>query len=223
MKYWFFLLMVSQAAFGATDLEKVDSLVESVLQKKELYPSKWTEDSKATLIDLNDKVGSDFPGGIAYAATVEKQIPVNYEDVQNLFKNPHGVYKVVSAVKTLRDFHDMEEKPQDITLGLSVKVPVLPDFKTKERIRVYEVNKEKGKERGTLDARQSGTDGDLAYNRAYVIVEPAGEKTNVFVIGVHILKPERKVPWLGRGTASNFAKTHYTNYILALEEALKKK
>jgi hypothetical protein len=227
MKALFFLLLIFSQNFAsaATNLEKVDALIESVLQKKELYPSKWSEEGKATLVDLNDKVGTDFPNGIAYAATVSMQIPYPFKKVRELFKDEHGVYAVVSRVKTLRDFHDKEEKPQDITLRLSVKVPVLEDFKTREHVRVYEVAPDKKAPdkdvKGVLDARQSGDEGDLAYNRAYVIAEPDGDKTNVFVIGVHILKPERKVPWLGRGTASGFAKTHYTNYILALRDALK--
>jgi hypothetical protein len=52
--------------------------------------------------------------------------------------------------------------------------------------------------------------------------EPDGTGTRLFVLGVHIIKKESRVPWIGRATATSFAKTHYSNFILALESMLKK-
>jgi hypothetical protein len=216
MKFLILLFVLGHLAFAETNFEKVDKLVESVLNKQELYPKEWPKKPHAELIDLNEKVGTDFRSGIAYAATVAATVHATPSEIKKLFDDEHGVMNVVSRVKTLRNFENIEEKPKQARLNLSVKVPVISDFKTREDVRVYQITPEKG----VLDARQIGAEGDLDYNRAYVILEKAGEDLHVFVIGVHIVKQEKRVPWLGRGTASSFAKTHYTNYVNALVDAL---
>lgn len=187
------------------------------MQSRKLYPREWPKKMEATSIDLNKDIETDFESGIAYASTVALTIPVSFDTVREaLKKDPHAVMDLISKVKTLRNFETVKESQSDDDLKLSVNVPVLADFKTHVRVRVYEV----GQEKGVLDARQIGDYGDLAYNRCYVILEPDKDSTRAFVLGVHILKPEKKISWAGRAIATNFAKTHYSNYLYALMEML---
>lgn len=198
----------------------VDRLVEAVVENRDvgtaLRPKDWTDKLNTTSLDLNKLLKTDFPEGIPYGAIATQTIDVPYERVRALLLDPEGSYRLVTSVKTMRNFQKLSESEGQVRLRMSIKVPVVSDFKTE----VLSHSREVAKTFTALEWKQAGDFGDLTYNQGAVVAEPMGEKTKMLVIGIHILKPERKVPWLGRGTAKSFAKTHYGNFIEALRSAL---
>ena len=194
---------------------KVDQFVTTAIQAP-LISEESRAKFKTELVDLNNAIGTNYPPGIAYAVTVSKVIPYKYSDIQNLLTSRGGIYKVVTSIKTLRNFEKLSESDSEVSLRLSIAVPLVSDFKTQGRIRISDHSEK----RGVLEWSQIGTDGDLLYNRGAVVVEDNGKTTRAFVIGIHILKLKNKIPWVGRKTALDFAKTHYQNYLSSLEMAL---
>ena len=210
---------VASADEDRINVAKVNTYVDSILGRSPEHKANWSDKTSVQLIDLNKEAGTDFPSGIAYSVIVSKVIKHKYADIQAELKSVGGIYKVVSSVKTQRNFEKIRETPSELSLKLDIKVPIFSDFKTQDHIHIFEDSYK----RGILEWSQIGTDGDLAFNRGAVVVEAAGDSSKVMVIGVHVIKPTKKVPWVGRSTASEFAKTHYQNYLAALEEVLSNK
>lgn len=207
-----FLLFVNATASANSQLERVDTFIESEIRKPLAKPFK----DHVSLLDLNKLANVSFDSGIAYGVTVSKTVHTSYSDIRSRLQAPGGIFNVVSAVKTQRNFVKLEETANTLSLKLSIKVPIFSDFQTQDLVSL----REDASGRGILEWKQIGDEGHLQYNRGAVVVESSGSSSRVTVIGVHILKQENKVPWVGRDTASTFAKTHYSNYIAALEEVL---
>jgi hypothetical protein len=196
---------------------RVDGLVHSVLDDQQLSPKTWSDQLSLQSLDLAALLHSEFPEGIAYGATATKVISIPYVDIIQFLSAPDAIYSLVTNVPTLRDIHKISEDKDQLQMSLAIKVPVVSDFHTVIESKIYQ----DAKGRKVLIWQQVGDSPDLVYNEGAVICAEAQGKTRVFAIGIHILKSARKVPWLGRGTASAFAKTHYGNFITALEKTLK--
>jgi hypothetical protein len=209
------LLLFSVSGFAASDanIAKIDKYLDGIIANGPPADTAYPKEMKPALLDLEEQLKTDYPSGIAYGAIVSKTIPVSSSEIKKILAAPGGIFRQVSAVKTQRNFTKIEEKPNFLNVKLAIKVPVFSDILTQDIISL----KETPKGVGIMEWRQTGEAGDLAYNRGLFVITPDGDKSKVFVVGIHILKPERKIPWVGRATASNFAKTHYAGYISAVE------
>ena len=202
--------------FADENIAKVDTYLQKLFESGPAKVTAYADKANAQSIDLNEELKTDFEPGLAYGATVTKVVPIPYPKIKSLMDSLGGLFKIVSAVTTQHNFKQIDQKPRELILSLEIKVPVVADFVTTDTLTAYE---KLGF--GFLEWRQKGRDGDLAYNRGFLILLPDGLKTKVFVIGIHVLKPERKIAWVGRATARQFARTHYTAYVTALEDVLK--
>ena len=218
--HFFVLILFWSGAFAVEEPPwriAVDQLVQSAVQgtdpAESFKPKKWSTRPEAELVDLNKVIHTDFHLGIGYGAIVSKIIEKPFSEIRKALFEKGNIFRLVAAVKTQKDFVKLAQTDRELSLKLSIDVPVLSNFRTQDRIRVYEQNG-----RGVLEWQQIGDEGDLAYNHGVMIINDDRDRTKAFVLGVHIIKPERKIPWFGRGTAAAFAKSHYTNYITALEE-----
>jgi len=211
-------LFLSHLAIGKDEdgIAKVNKLIDSVIAGETLTPKEWSDHLSAQSIDVNDLAKTDYPSGIAYGAVVSKIIKSKFADVLAAMTADGAIFKLASAVETQRNFTKTKEEPKSLRLKLAIKVPIVADIQTQDDVKVFEDSR--GRE--IMEWRQYGEEGDLVFNRGAVIVQPNGDNCKVLVVGLHIIKPEKKVPWLGRGTATAFAKTHYGNYIKALESFL---
>lgn len=211
--------------FGSTSVAAADfktsiaKLVQAVVENKDdgvsLNPKKWPTKLESRLIDVNKLVHGDFPEGIAYGAVETKLVGIPFDQVKSFLLKDNG-YRLVTNVKTNRNFVKQASSDDEARFRLEIKVPVLSNFRTEVVSRV----REDGEGRCVLEWSQAGEYGDLVYNQGAVVTSPEGNKTRVLVIGIHIIKTDRKVPWFARGTAKSFAKTHYGNFIEALESVL---
>ncbi|MGE0527682.1 MAG: hypothetical protein AB7P49_11510 [Bdellovibrionales bacterium] len=133
--------------------------------------------------------------------------------MRSALHEPDGLLGVIAKVETLRNLKKISGSASNFLLDLTIKVPVLSDFKTQARVRLYQDSKQ----REVLEWKQVGQLGHLAYNRGFMIMESQGQTCKALVLGIHVIKDEHKIPWFGRATATSFTKTHYANYIKALE------
>jgi len=213
-------LLVPTLAFGADLKTSVAAFVETVLTKKDpgaaFNPKNWSDRLELQALDVNNLLHTDLPDGIAYGAVATKEIDFPYKRVKQFLLSEGGSYRLVTSVKTMRNFEKISEIDGETRVKMNIKVPVVADIKTEVVSRVHQ----DAQGHGIIEWKQAGDYGDLVYNQGAVLVESAGEKTRVLVIGIHVIKPERRVPWFGRGTAKSFAKTHYGNFVEALETVL---
>ncbi len=168
------------------------------------------------LVDLNAEAGTSYDGGIAYAVVVDRRITCRYASVSAVLAKEGGILRVVAAVKTHRNLRKIYEELRLLRLKLAIHVPVIPDFETQAEIQV----RDGPGERGVLSWRQLGTEGHLEYSRGAVMVQGDNAYCRVRVVGLHVIKPEHRIPWIGRLQADSFAREHYSNYIEALETVL---
>jgi hypothetical protein len=210
---------IPQVGF-AHDAGPIDKLVAAIVAEegagKKIYPENFRSELDNESLNVNDLLGAGYPDGIAYAGRAWKRSKVPFAKIKELLKTKGGIFKISSAVKTQHNFKVFAETPTELKYQLDIKVPIFDDFRTQSRLWTYEDKKG----RGILEWQQPGSEGDLTYNRGLVIAEPDGEGSKLFVLGVHVIKPERKIPWIARGTAKNVAKQHYSHYLTAIETVL---
>src|SRR5262249_31484913 len=144
---------------------------------------------ESQFIDVNEVLHLHLLSGIPYGAVVSRQIDFPYAEVKTFLSKPGGAYQLVSSVKTLRNF---DQRP-DGSVHMSVKVPVVADFRTEVTHRVHE----DPPDRWILEWKQTGDYGDLAYNQGALVAAKDGDRTRVLVIGIHIMKPDHRVPSVG--------------------------
>lgn len=213
--------LTPDVAYQQPVAQLLKSFIERVEPGRSLYPSAWTSAMQTETLDLNSLTGEHWESGRAYGATAAKVIDRPYVAIRDLLAKPGMTWALVNNVKTLRDLEKInsEEGAEagDLHFRTAIKVPVVSDFHTEVRLNLHELERDK---REILEWRQVSDEGDLSYNQGFVLIEAVGAQTRVFAVGVHIIKLEKKVPWIGRGTASSFAKSHYANFIAALEKIL---
>lgn len=201
--------------------QPVEKLVTAVFDGNipSLLP-KATEKLVSENIEVNKLMKTDFPAGTAYGAVAAKRLNVPYSKIRELFEK-ESLYNRVAAVPTLRNIEKKSESGkglnQTLHIKTDIKVPVISDYHTEVAVTFHE----DPKGRGLLEWKQESDYGQLDYNQGAVIAEPDGQATNIYVIGIHIIKREHRVPWLGRGTASAFAREHYSNFLTSLEKSLR--
>ena len=210
------LALPSQQSGAIDNINKLEQFIDGAVNGQVADPKRWSKDLSVSLIDLNGAAKTDYESGIAYAVSATKIIPRRFSEVQEIFAKLGGIHRMVAAVKTHRNLVKISEDLHELKLKLSIRVPVLSDFETQAVIRVSD----DGQKRGILEWRQFGTDGHLSFNRGAVIVEAMEEAVKVRVIGLHVIKPEHRIPWIGRLQAEAFTREHYANYISALESVL---
>jgi hypothetical protein len=172
--------------------------------------------ARAENLDIGKLTHQDYSSGIAYGAKIIKLVKIPYPRIKAYLDKPGSLLSIVKAVKTQTNVEKISEAVREVSVKLEIKVPVIANFRTQDKVTARET----ADGRGVLEWIQIGTDGDLTYNQGLVIAEPDGNKTKIFVVGIYIIKPERKVPWIGRATAAKFAHDHYSNYISALEDLI---
>lgn len=187
-----------------------------------LLPKDFPSDLTAKELDIKDLTGLDVENGRAFGAIGYQRLPYSYKTIMAFLRKDKAVLQLSYNVKTLRDIHVLSEKRDDkgveLKLKLAINVPVVSDFHTQIQINAYE--DERG--HGIYEWRGMNDEDDLNYVRGAVVVKPHDDKScDVYVVGAYVIKPERRVPWVGRGTARSFARSHYSSYITALETSLK--
>lgn len=173
-------------------------------------PGPYTTDLQTRDLDLP----TELPGRL-YGAIAWKIVPQPLAKVRAFYAQPGAIFQTLAAVKTQRELEKLSESTNALELKLAIKVPVVRDYHTQDRLAL---------ENDRLSWRQSSGEGQLEYNQGYVQITPEGESAcRVLVVGVHLIKEEHRVPWIGRGTAARFARTHYAGYIDALETVLRQR
>ena len=198
------------------NLEKVNKLMDSIVAGQVLAPKAWTNDYFTQSVDVNELAKTDYPNGIVYGAVASKILKAKFPEVRAVLKRPGGIFTFASVVETQRNLVKIKETPTSLSVRLAIKVPIVADILTQDEVKIIREEKDGG----VLEWRQIGDEGDLVYNRGDVVLKADGDNCRILVVGVHVIKEARKVPWIGRGTAAAFAKTHYANYIKAVETVL---
>lgn len=170
-------------------------------------PGAYTKELQTKKLDLPQEVPGQLYGVVAWQI-----LPYPIARVREQLRKPGGIYEVLQAIKTQRDLVKLTETPTEVEVKLAIIVPVVSDYHTQDKITL---------DGNRLSWRQSTTDGELAYNQGYTQITAEGESAvRVLVVGVHFIKPESRVPWIGRGAASRFAIRHYGGYVTALGSVL---
>jgi len=214
-------------AIDGTIKSALDKLGDAALNEtepiKSLLPKEFPTDLTSKELEVQEITGLDLgSSGRAFGAIGYQRLPYSSKEIATFLHKNKTPFELVSNVKTLRDIHLLSEKHDDKSVEMSIKlainVPVVSDFHTQIKIRAYEDEKK----HGIYEWQSLNDEDDLNYVRGAVVVKAHDEKSSdVYVFGAYVIKPERKVPWLGRGTARSFAKSHYASYITALETGLK--
>lgn len=205
----------------------INSVIERTKPGSALLPKTWTAEMQAREIDVNELTGSNFASGRAYGAVAAKLLNQSFENLRARFSKPDELLKLMKKVKTLSITDVKPSKPNGYQVRTTINVPIpaalqgpaaffgIPaEFHTVDDIRLHKFSDV----RGILEWKQANDDGELSYNHGVAIIELAGPKTTkITVVGIHILKPERPIPLIGRPFATNFAKDHYESFIEALE------
>lgn len=200
------------------DQQVVEKLIADIQsgegKAKGIFPEKWTPEIQSREILINDVTGENYPGGIAYGAICSRQLKQTFPEIAAFFAKGGVAEKLVRKVKTLVNVsHLAQVREGTIQMQTEIDVPVVSNFSTEVEVAQRKVNDRKL----TVEWKQLNGWGSLTYNQGTAIIEPDGDRAKMTVIGVHIIKEANKVPWIGRATASSFAKSHYCNFIRAVD------
>lgn len=180
------------------------------------YPKEWKAHLHTQGLDVNDLLNLGLDSGRAYGAVASQKIDFSLELIRKRISGPKNLFRSIAAVKTLTDVAETKcphpASEPSFCLTTAIDVPILPDFHTDAQV----ILKENSDKRVVIEWKQFDDVGDLTYNQGATIAEPDGGLTKITVIGIHIIKQENKVPWIGRATARAFAETHYGNFIRGL-------
>jgi hypothetical protein len=201
------------------DQQVVEKLFEQVLNgsgsAKSILPSAWGREMKSKEIDLREVTGEKFPSGTAYGAVCWRTLKFSFPEINAYFAKGGVPEKLVRKVKTLVNIQDVSTSPDKMSafLKTEIDVPVVSNFKTSVRVEQRKASDTKL----IVEWKQDSLYGSLSYNQGVAIIEPQVDQSKMTVVGVHIIKDAFKVPWIGRATASSFAKSHYCNFIRAVD------
>jgi hypothetical protein len=200
--------------------QAVEKLFDQVLSEsgkaKSFLPTAWNKEIKSKEIDINEATGENYPGGIAYGAVCWRTLNHTFPEIAAFFAKGGVPEKIVRKVKTLVNFDDVQTSPDRMRtfMQTEIDVPVVSNFKTAVMVEQAKLSDTKY----AVQWKQKSDKGSLVYNQGVAIIEALGDRSKMTVVGVHIIKEENKVPWIGRATASSFAKSHYCNFIRATDK-----